>query len=74
VTPEEAYVIVEKEGPSDKTREDVLSSPTWSYWYARDVDKSPRDDTRQAVLSSNGPIGMQRLLTSLREMIHVRQY
>ncbi len=32
-------------------RKVVLADPEWAYCYARDVDKEPRDDTRQAVLA-----------------------
>jgi len=62
--PYSAYLKANKYGSSDETRSIVLESPTLSYSYAafvdpysafkyaQDVDKGPRDDTRQAVTKS----------------------
>jgi len=48
--PWEAYYQARREGPSDYTRNIVLSSPKYSYEYARDIDGFPREDTKNAVL------------------------
>ena len=53
MTPGEAYEKARREGPSDETRNSVLSSSWYAYMYANYVDKCPRDDTRNAVLSDS---------------------
>ena len=48
MTPEEAYQLALKYGPSDYTREIACQDPECAYNYALDIDKIPRDDTREA--------------------------
>ena len=61
MTPQEAYIKALGEGPSDLTRNAVLSDSTYSYLYSVYVDKRPSDGTRQAVLDDDYYVYMYSL-------------
>jgi len=46
MTPKEAYDYALKNGGSDKLRNICCQDPFWACWYAEDIDKVPREDTR----------------------------
>ena len=50
MTPQKAFDKARVEGPSDLTRNAVLSDPWCALMYAKYVDVCPRDDTRKSAL------------------------
>ena len=77
MTPQEAYEHAKFYGSSDKIKKIACQDPQYAFLYAKNIDKCPREDTREAVCeNSKYAYFMQYILIinpeEILEKLHVK--